>query len=244
LSEAGPLAGLIERLGSEDRAAQRVACDEAIARARAEPGVRDALLDLLREGRPRARFAAAFALFRLERPTLRVLPALLDALELPDGDLRWSAAHMLATLGRMQGEVLPVLLHEARRSPSPLRRRMALYALRELAPESAATRDTVIAALDDREGGVRRAALTCVAKLTEPETDGVERVLAILAGDEDPRMRRIAASLLPLLLALYPDRADSGRAALETAAACSDAALARAARAALARLAADPQRPV
>jgi len=77
-------ADLLARLASADRAEQRRACDEAAQRIRAEPGVRDALRELLRDPRPLARFAAAFVLFHAERPTLRLLPALLDSLELAD----------------------------------------------------------------------------------------------------------------------------------------------------------------
>src|SRR5258706_14371373 len=112
-------ADLLARLASADRAEQRRACDEAALRIRTEPGVRDALRELLRDPRPLARFAAAFVLFHAERPTLRLLPALLDSLELPDGDARWQAAQMLAALRRPHGAVSPVLLVAAPAARSP-----------------------------------------------------------------------------------------------------------------------------
>lgn len=233
-------AELLDRLASADRTAQRTASEAIGARlGQGSPeaaSLRDGVRELLTLGEPRARFAAAFVLFRAERPTLRLLPALLDALDLDDGDLRWSATHMLATLGRMQGEVLAVLLHEAAAAESARRRRMALYALRELAPERAETRARFLAATSDRDAEVRRAALTSFAKLVEPDAACVERTLTALDSDPDPRMRRIAATLVPDLLAHHPDAGARGRAALEAAARADDPALARSAGAALGRL--------
>jgi HEAT repeat protein len=229
-------AGLLERLGSTDRAGQRAACDEALARLPAEPALREALGELLARGAPRARFAAAFVLFHAGRPGLGLLPPLLDALELGDGDLRWSAVHLLATLGRMQPEVLPVLLHESAGATSPLRRRMALYALRELAPERVETARAVQRALDDRDPEVRRAAFTSLAKLHEPEPAALDRVLAALEGEPDARLRRIAAILVPPLVRAQPERADDARSALTRAAGSTDPALARGAADALQRM--------
>ena len=229
---------LLERLGSDQRATQRLACDEALAKLRQESGFRAELSRLLREGNAHARFAAAFVLFQ-ERPTLGTLPALLDSLDLDDGDLRWTAAHMLATLGRMQDEVLPVLLHQAREGASGRRRRMLLYALRELAPEREETGRVLVAALDDPEPEVRRAALSSFARLTDPPRACVDRTIATLASDADPRMRRIAAVVLPELASRYPDAHSAARAALESAAVSGDPALSRTATLALRRLPSD-----
>lgn len=229
-------AELIARLASEDRPTQRLACDELARRLPRDPPLREALQAQLREGSRRARFAAAWVLFQAERPTLRLLPALLDALELEDGDVRWSAAHMLATLGRLQGEVYPVLLHEVAEAKSERRRRMALYALRELAPERPETRDAFLAALEDSNPDLRRAALSSLAKLHEPTRACLDRTLGALQDDADPRIRRIAASVLPQLAAPLPDALPAARRALEAAAASTDPPLARSAKAALTRL--------
>lgn len=233
MSAADDLAG---RLGSRDREVQRRACDQALERLRGEPDLRLELLHVLRKGNAHARFGAAFVLFSAEGPALRLLPALLDALELEDGDLRWSAAHMLAVVGRAKGEVLPLVLHEAARSPSPTRRRMALYVLRELAPEREETARVLLDALGDRDADVRRAALTSLAKLQEPPPACLERALELLADPADPRQRRIAAVVLPELARRTPAAAASARTSLERAAADPDPSLARAAAHALRRL--------
>lgn len=232
-------ASLLDRLGSSDRELQRRACDEAAERLGRDAELRGTLRDLLRDGTPLARFSAAFVLFQRE-PGVRLLPPLLDSLDLDDGDLRWTAAHMLATLGRMQPEVRPVLLHETAHGASARRRRMAIYAARELAPERPETQAAFLNALDDASSEVRRAALASLAKLTDPARDCVERALAILRDDPDARMRRIAAVLVPGLAAHHPDAASPGRAALERASRDPDPLLARAAALALRRLDTDP----
>jgi HEAT repeat protein len=237
MSDSTGQADLLARLASPDRAEQRLACDEAALRIRSEPSLRDALRELLRDSRPQARFAAAFVLFHVERPTLRLLPALLDSLELADGDTRWQAAQMLAALGRLHGEVLPVVLAEARGATSPSRRRMALYVLRELAPERDETGAAFLAALDDADGHVRRAALSCFAKLTDPPRALVERALALANGaDPDPRMARIAAVILPDLIRFHPELRAQAERTLDSLERASDPSLARAAVAARQRL--------
>lgn len=196
---------LVEQLGATDRSTQRLACTALAKRLAKHPELKEALRSTVREGTPVARFAAAFVLFGAERPTLRLLPALLDALELQDGDIRWQATQMLATLGRLQGEVFPVLIHEARNATSALRRRMALYTLRELAPEREETAAACADALDDPAAEVRRAALTCFGKLSGAGRDALDRVLGIATDHLDPRMQSLAAVALPNLLRAHPE---------------------------------------
>ncbi len=232
-------AELLEYLDSEDRGAQRLACDTLAARVRDRPELRDALLSRLRDDSRLVRFTAAFVLFHAERPTLRLLPALLDALEIADGDIRWQATQMLAALGRMQGEVFPVLLHEAQDAQSSLRRRMALYALRELAPERPDTAVACAAALNDPARDVRRAALTCFGKLSAPGRESLDGVLAIACDDPDPRMRGLAAVVLPGLVRIHPDARPEVSEIIRNLSRSDDPSLARAAATAAARLDSD-----
>lgn len=237
MSEAFASVGeLLERLAAPERATRRAACEEAVARLPGEPALRDAVHRLLLDGEPTARFAAAFVSFHAERPTLRLLPALLGALELEDGDARWSAVQMLTDLGRLQPEVLPVLLHEARSAAHVRRRRMGIYALRELAAEHGDTEVVFLAALEDDDAEVRRAALSSIGKLAEPGRNCLERVVAIAREDRDPRMRRIASVLLPELTQHHPEAQPGVRALLGDLATGTDPMLARVAVAARARL--------
>jgi len=239
-----PHAALLDRLAAADRAESRRAAGEALQRISAEPALRDALREGLAAGAPAARFAAAWVLFHAERPTLRLLPALLDALELADGDVRWQAVQMLAVLGRLHGEVLPVLLAEARGAAAPLRRRMALYALRELAPEREETSAVLLAALADADGHVRRAALSCFAKLRDPPRELAVRALELAQGaDPDPRMARIAAVVLPDLVRAHPELRGEVERALGALEHAADPSLARAALAARQRLPAEHAAP-
>jgi hypothetical protein len=228
---------LLADLGSAERPVLRRACDELAARFPTQPGLRAELLVRLRGADRRLRFGAAHVLFHAERPSLRLLPALLESLELPESDLRWQAAQMLAVLGRLQAEVLPVLLHEARGPASAVRRRMALYALRELGPEHAEVESAFLAALDDPDAEVRRAALTCLAKVPAPSAALLGRALALARADADPRMRRIAAVLLPGLARAFPGARAELEALLAELVRDPDASLQRAARAAALQLA-------
>lgn len=228
-------AELLEALGSSDRAVQRRASDEAIERMREDRGFRDALVKLMRDGSPLERFASAYVLFH-DGPSLRPVPALLESMDLDDGDLRWTATHLLVTLGRSQPEVIALLLHEIAAGPSARRRRMAIYATRELAPEIEETGAALLAALDDPASEVRLAALSSVAKLAAPDKAIRERVLGLLKGDPDPRMRRIAAVVAP---DLYRDDSEGCREIrhlLQELTRSSDDELGTAARLALRRL--------
>lgn len=198
--------------------------------------LREELDHLLRHGSPRVRFAAAFVLARREPLGIKLLPALLEALELDDSDARWEAARMLVALGRTQREVLPVLLHEASQASAPGRRRMALYAARELGPDRPETLRALLRLLEDSDPGVRRAALSSLGKVVDPDVACLDRVIQVLAADDDPRMRRIAAVLLPDLARCGPDSAQRARVALRHARQEADGALQRAASVALERL--------
>ncbi len=236
-----PAAELLEKLGAKERKLRRLACDDAVAALRAQPELRDSLQRVLADGTLEARFSAAWVLFRSGNASLRLLPALLDSLEHADGDLRWSASHMLATLGRIHPEVLPLLLHEAREARLPTRRRMAVFALRELAPEQAATHAVLLSALDDPEPAVQRASLSCFAKLCETSRSTARRILQVLESHPDLSMRRIAAVVTPEVVASHPEPLEDARRLLGTLGTSSDPALSRAARSALARLPGQPK---
>jgi hypothetical protein len=113
---------------------------------------------------------------------------------------------------------------------------MALYALRELAPDDPRTHARVREALDAPDPELRRAALSSVARLADTDDSLTSRALAALAGDRDPRLQRIAAVVVAALAARHPESAATCRAALEAAARSSDPLLARSAAQALARL--------
>jgi HEAT repeat protein len=237
---------LCNALGDPVKAVSRAASDALVAIGRrhgeVDPGLRAAL-----HGSHRVRrFAAAFTLARIAPPGPRLLPALVEALSSPDGDVRWAAARLLVETGRVHGEVLALLTGLARAGESPLVRRMATFALRELAPDRAEAAAALLEAARDGDLHVRRAALTAMASLASPPPAVGMHLLETLSRDPDVAARRLAALALGELgaadLACVP--ADTReRLAAAAAAPTADADLRRAAERALARLAAGA-RPV
>jgi hypothetical protein len=85
---------------------------------------------------------------------------------------------------------------------------------------------------------VRRAALSCFAKLTDPDRSLAVRALELARGaDPDPRMARIATVVLPGLAGFHPDLREEIAAALDALERADDPALVRGAQVARKRLA-------
>ena len=188
---------VVAALGDPDKRVARAANETLVALARSGSG--DGVVKLLRRalrGDPAPlRVQAAFVLARLEPPEPSLLPALVEGMAAPEGDLRWSAARVLVDMGRLHGEIVRVLLglvHDAKAGA----RRMAVFCLRELAPDSGAAALALVDASRDADAAVRRAAITAMAGLLAPPQDVLER-LGEAAREADP----IAAELARLALA-------------------------------------------
>lgn len=154
--------------------------------------VRTALYRLLRSEHAAQRWGATYILMQIEPPTPKLLPILVETLSSVDGDLRWTAARFLVAAGRLHPEVQPLLLGLARAPHPPLLRRMALYCLRELSPENPQTAEVMFDASHDTDLRLRRAALTAMATLIDPEARILEHLLTVVETDSDPGCRRIA----------------------------------------------------
>jgi HEAT repeat protein len=217
---------LAERLASPDAGERAAACREAatdpaaalytaplaralvdanprVARAAADALVRLRALEparaALRDAPPGRRFFAAWTCARLEPPSARLLPALVEALAHPDGDVRWSAARLLVELGRLHGEVLDVLLGLAGTGSAPPVRRMAVFALRALAPDLPEAASALLVASRDPDVHLRRAAYTGLAALVEPPAEVRGRLAEAAACDPDEAARCLAERALALL---------------------------------------------
>jgi len=191
------LDALLAALDDADATVGRAARDALVAISRDGSG--DAVVPMLRSvsrgTAPRARIHAALALARLEPPAPALLPALVAAFDAADADLRWTAARVLVDMGRLHGEIVRVLLGLVR-DAKPGARRMAVFCLRELAPDSGAAALALVDASRDADAAVRRAAITAMAGLLAPPQDVLER-LGEAAREADP----IAAELARLALA-------------------------------------------
>jgi HEAT repeat protein len=190
---------LLPVLDDADARVARAAREALVAVARAGAG--DAIVRRLRTAvrgqAVRARAQAALALARLEPPEPALLPALVEGLDAPDSDLRWAAARVLVDMGRLHGEIVRVLIGLARVA-RPNARRMAVLALRELAPDAAAAAHALVDASRDADAPVRRAALTAMAGLVDPPP-AVRARLAEAVHEPDPIAARLAALALEKL---------------------------------------------
>jgi len=195
---------LVAALGDPERAVAKAAGDALVALARRSDGVIPLLRAALRRASPSAgapaataalRVHAALALARLEPPEPGLLPALVDGLGARDGDVRWSAARVLVDMGRLHPGRVGVLIGLVHGAEDAAARRMAAFALRELAPDHPETARALLEATGDDDRHVRRAAVTALAGLLDPPPEVGAR-LAALRADPDPTLARLAALAL------------------------------------------------
>lgn len=155
---------LADALGDPAPQVARAAARALAAIAR-RPGGQDAVGPALRRALhsevQTRRWRAAIASLQIAPPTPRLLPPLVEALGSGDSALRWAAARALAQCGRLHAEVQPLLAGLVQSAELPATRRMAIFALRKLAPERAG--EALAHALGDADPGVRRAAALALA---------------------------------------------------------------------------------
>ena len=230
---------LCEALGDPVKGVVRAASDALVAIAAGHADVRAPLLDALHSDDPARRFGAAFTTARIDAPSPQLLPALVEALANGDSDVRWAAARIIVEAGRRHAEVLPVLVGLVRGDEQAVVRRMATFALRELAPDRPEAAQVLLEATDDGDLHVRRAAVTAMASLSEPPGAVVDRLLGALTADGDAATRRLAAVALGEIGPAVPERLGELPAQLASArSAGDDPDLDRAIERALTRLAA------
>jgi HEAT repeat protein len=219
--EDDELEALCKCLGDPSKPVQRAAAEAFAALAARGVEVGGRLGAVLAAPDLRWRWGAAYALSLLGAVPLAALPTLLEVLGSDDGDLRWAAAEVLKRLAAVDRATVLAALLAAARSPGA-RRKMALYALRDLeVPEAF---DAALAALADESTETRLAALAAIAKV-HPEPGAAARRIAALIDDPDPRMQRAAAGTLGSLGV----RSDDVLSALQRAAQSPDGSLCRAA---------------
>lgn len=229
-----------EALGDPVREVSKAAAEALVRIGLRQRGVEDALRRALRCEDPRRRYHAAAAFARLAPPSPSLVPALVAALGHPEGDVRWGAARLLVDTGRLHGEVLGILLGLLGGAERPRVRRMAAFALRELAPDHPACARALVVASEDDDPDVKRAALSAMASLLVPGPEVERRLLRALDEDPDPASRRIAAVALGALGESHPGWLSATTEARLRALAegAADTDLRRGAARALARLAA------
>jgi HEAT repeat protein len=187
---------LTEALADSVKSVARAASEALVAIGSQQGGVEKALRAALRSSVPSQRWSAALTAARLEPPGTRLLPPLVEAMSSADGDVRWASARVIVEIGRLHGEVLPLLVAMVRSGESAVARRMASFALRELAPDRSEAAEVLLAATRDVDLHVRRAAFTALASLMSPSPEVTTRLIEALRGDDDAPTRRLAALAL------------------------------------------------
>ena len=182
-----------EALGDPEKAVARAASDALVEIATRIGDVQSAVRKALRSEVPSRRWGAALTAARIDPPGPRLLPPLVEALGSADGDVRWAAARVIVETGRLHGEVLPLLLALVRNGERAIQRRMAIFALRELAPDRIEAAEALLDATRDTDLQVRRAAFTAMASLTDPLSGIPTRLLEAVHEDDDAASRRLAA---------------------------------------------------
>jgi HEAT repeat protein len=227
-----------EALGDPEKAVARAASDALVEIGSRMGGVESALREALHSDLPRRRWGAAFTAARIAPPGPRLLPALAEALGSADGDVRWAAARLIVETGRIHAEVLPLLLAMVRSGEAAAQRRMAAFALRELAPERVEVAKALLEASRDSDLQVRRAAFTAMASLTAPPAGLATRLLGAIREEDDPAARRLAALALGEIGSANPRSIppDALRQLREEERHCEDPDLRRAIQGTLARL--------
>lgn len=193
------LDALARALGDRERRVAQAASDSLAKLATTCPEVNAVVRSALRGETAGQRWFAAFTYSRIEPVGPRLLPALIEALGSEAGDVRWAAARLLVNTGRVYGEVLPLALGLARTDPNPAVRCMALYCLRELAPDEPKCAQAVVEATRDSDCDVRRAALTSLASFTCAPTAMFDRLVEVTRDASDPASQRIATFALGAL---------------------------------------------
>ena len=233
--EEATLAEVVECLGAPRKAIQRLAADvlAQTTDATRTTGVVARLRAAATSDEPRRRWGAVYALGRVGVFDTDMVPTLLAVFGHRDGDERWAAAELMrGCVRRHASVVLPALL-DTTITGSGEQRKMALYVLRDVAPEDERVHAAARRGLADAEIGVRFAALSALTRLVPRPPDACERVLALADRDPDVGLRRAAISALGWL----GRGEDAVDAALAAAAASADASLRRAAAIARRRLA-------
>jgi len=208
LEEAGTpdlVFALSDALGDPVKAVGRAASDALVGLAQRSADIEGPLERALHSPDRKARWRAAFTAARLSPPEPRLLPALVEGLGSEDGDVRWASARLIVETGRRHGEVMPLMVGLVRGGETALVRRMATFALRELAHDRPEAAEVLLEAVDDPDLHVRRAATLAMASLEAPPEPIAERLLEALKRDPDAATRRLAALALGELGAHQPD---------------------------------------
>jgi HEAT repeat protein len=131
----------------------------------------------------------------LPKPSKAAIAALLKALDDRDPDIRWAIALLLVRIAKKDTELIDALIQLCA-GGSNNQKRMALYAIRDLALCDAASRAALLSALQDVEATVRVAAAISLKSRQDVDDAGKSLLLGVYLNDLELKVRHAVAITL------------------------------------------------
>lgn len=186
---------LIADLEHSEKAIIRAAVNALVPLAEASAELRETLYRRMGEPQFKNRWAIAYVLAHLPQPSRDVAQTLLDGLDHHDPDIRWAIGLLLVRLANRDEELTQTLLRLCA-TGNALQRRMAIYCLRDLNLQDAASTQVFLVALRDPDPLVRIAAAAGLKKKKNMDVCGKDALLTAFLEDPDSRVRSVAAVTL------------------------------------------------
>lgn len=186
---------LIADLEHSEKPIIRAAVNALVSLAQASPELKDALQRKMGEPQVKNPWAIAYVLAHLPQPPHDVTQRLLECLDHPDPDIRWAIGLLLVQLAHRDDAMTRQLLRLCA-SGNALQRRMAIYCLRDLNLQDAASTRAFFIALGDPDPLVRIAAAAGLKRKTRLDAREKDALLTAFLEDPDSRVRSVAAVTL------------------------------------------------
>jgi HEAT repeat protein len=192
------IAGLIADLDHRDKPTIRAAVDALIRLATDSPFLRDKLNQRLSAAGHQNYWPVAYILGNLPQPTRDAQSVLLDALDHRDPDIRWAIVLLLVRMANEQPQLVDSLIRLSADGSSN-QKRMALYAIRDLALSDSDSLIALFTALHDADPTVRVAAAICLKRRRDVDDAGKDVLLGTYLNDAESKVRHAVAITLASL---------------------------------------------
>ncbi len=193
--ETDRLAALIADLDHPDKPTLRAAVDELIVLAANAEQVREILDRRLVEPDHKNYWPVAYILGHLSKPSGVAIRTLLQTLDHREPDIRWAISLLLVKIAKREGSVVNLLI-DLSRNGTANQRRMAVYCLRDLELNDAASLQAIFDLLSDSDTTVRVAATTSLKNRSDDNERVRQALLKSYLSDGDIKVRNAAAVTL------------------------------------------------
>jgi HEAT repeat protein len=192
------IAALMADLEKSDKPTLRKAVDALIRIAADDAQVATTLSERLHDPDCKNQWSIAYILASLPSPTQSSVHVLIETLDHRDPDIRWAVALTLIRLAKADRRVLQLLIALASKG-TVNQRRMAIYSLRNVGVDDAASVETLLSSLRDLDPTVRVAAVTSLKSQPGLGEIGKNELLRLFLNDQDLRVRNSSAVTLAQL---------------------------------------------